>query len=364
MTTRIRYSNPTAASAQTSATPAAAFHRTISGYRATPLTDFPSLAAEFGVGHVYVKDEQNRFGLPAFKALGASWAIARIIWDAAGRAGLPTTFDELRAAAQSVPHLTLVTATDGNHGRAVARVAAMLGLRARIFVPDGVSASARDAIRSEGADLIELPEIYDDAVRAAAASVDPATDRLVQDTSWDGYTDVPQWIVDGYSTLFDEVAQQASAPADLIVIPTGVGSLLQSAVEDGRGARLLCVEPTTAACVAASLSTGHPVTVDTSAPTAMAGLNCGSLSEIAWPHLQAGVTAAVVVDDDQTAQAAAELATGGVHAGPCGAASLAGLRVAWSDPEVWGALGLTADSTIVLVSTESSLAIPSEGLTP
>ncbi|MDP3208878.1 MAG: pyridoxal-phosphate dependent enzyme, partial [Rhodoglobus sp.] len=243
MTARIQYSNPNAASAETSTAPAAEFHRTMAGYRATPLTEIPALAAELGVGYVFVKDESNRFGLPAFKALGASWASARVVWSAAGRAGLPAGFDELRVAAESVPQLTLVTATDGNHGRAVARVAALLGLGARIYVPRDTSESTCDAIRGEGAKLIELPEIYDDVVRAAAASVDPATDRLVQDTSWGGYTEVPQWIVDGYGTLFDEIAKQAPGPVDVVVIPTGVGSLLQAAVEHGRGARVLCVEP-------------------------------------------------------------------------------------------------------------------------
>lgn len=287
-----------------------------------------------GIGRLLVKDESDRFGLPAFKALGASWAIARAGWSASGRRGEPASFADLLLAAASVPGTTIVTATDGNHGRAVARIASRLGLKARVYVPDGVQVAARAAIRDEGAELIEVPAVYDDVVRLAEESVHgQRSELLVQDTSWAGYVEVPQRIVDGYGTLFAEIDEQISGEADLLVVPTGVGSLLQAAVEHGRGARVLAVEPTTAACVTASLAAGAIVTVDTSAPTTMAGLNCGTPSNIAWPHLVKGVTGAIGVTDEDARRAAAELAAGGVQAGPCGAASLAGLRLVLEDQD-------------------------------
>ncbi|MEP7025397.1 MAG: pyridoxal-phosphate dependent enzyme, partial [Actinomycetota bacterium] len=144
---------------------AAAFHHSIPDYRPTALTEVPGLASELGVARVFVKDESSRFGLPAFKALGASWAIATLL---AGRAGLtgPLTLDVLRAAAAANP-VTLMTATDGNHGRAVAHFGRLLGLDVHVFVPDVISAAAAAAITGEGAQVTEVHGSYDDTVTAA-----------------------------------------------------------------------------------------------------------------------------------------------------------------------------------------------------
>ena len=150
------------------------FHRGLAEYAPTRLVDLPALAAELGVGRVLVKDESHRLGLPAFKSLGASWAIhralrARLRSDAEGSGGSP---------------VTLVAATDGNHGRAVARFARLLGHRARIFVPDGVHPAAVQAIRDEGADVTTVPADYDEAVRTAARCAADSGGVLVQDTAW------------------------------------------------------------------------------------------------------------------------------------------------------------------------------------
>ncbi|WP_053226319.1 pyridoxal-phosphate dependent enzyme [Solirubrobacter soli] len=307
---------------------ALAFHRSIPGYAATPL-------AEVRPG-VWVKDESDRFGLPAFKVLGASWAANVAIGSQLGLTPAPT-FAELASRETDV---TLVTATDGNHGRALAWVARQLGLNARIYVAGGLPDSTIQAIRDEGADVVETGAIYDDAVRMAAAS----GDLLIQDTAWDGYEAIPRAIVTGYSTLFAEIDERLTQ--DLVVVPTGVGSLLQAALEhyrsaDGPRPAVLAVEPVTAACVTASLAAGAPVSVDTSAPTIMAGLNCGTVSSIAWPAVRDGLDAAIGVTDDETRAAMRELHATGLAAGPCGAAALAGFDAA----------GLEA-ATVVLVSTE------------
>jgi len=132
-----------------------AFHAGLPGYAPTPLAEVPALAAELKVGRVFVKDESARMGLPAFKVLGASWAVHQLL---SGRpAGGP---------------LTLVTATDGNHGRALARMARLFGQRAQVFVPGGVHPTAVAAIASEGAQVTEITGTYDDAVRLAAEAAD------------------------------------------------------------------------------------------------------------------------------------------------------------------------------------------------
>jgi diaminopropionate ammonia-lyase len=324
------------------------FHRSLPGYAPTPLAALPALAEVFDVAAVYAKDESNRLGLPAFKGLGASWAIQQA----------------LRQRRPDRP-LTIVTATDGNHGRAIARFAQQFGHRAAIFVPDGVHPAAVQAIRDEGATVTHIPGSYDDAVLAAsrAAESDSAEAILAQDMAWEGYELVPSWIVDGYATLFAELDDQLPARPDLVVVPAGVGSLLQAALTHYRSAKtsagvaVVSVEPQSAACVLASVAAGRPVTVDTGA-TSMAGLNCGTVSSLAWPAIRPGLDACVAVSDAEAADAAHELAQGGVAAGPCGAAALAALHAIHDSYERRAVLGLTAMSTVVLLVTEGAAANP------
>ena len=314
------------------------FHRALPGYGATPLVGLPDLAAELGVGRLLVKDESSRLGLPAFKVLGASWACHQVV--------------------QRQPGARLVTATDGNHGRAVARTAAQLGVAATVFVPDVMLPGTADLIAAEGAEVVRLDLGYDDAVRAAAAYAESPDRALVQDTAWEGYTEVPAWIVDGYRTLLEEVDEQLGRALDLVAVPVGVGSLAEAVVRHHRRTgsphpSVLSVEPDSAACVLASLVAGKTVAVDTAA-TVMAGLNCGTVSASAWPVLRDGCDAAVAVRDDDALRAVADLGALGVSSGPSGAATLAGVRGALSDPGRRTALDLPDDAVVVLLSTEGA----------
>ncbi|MFG2178134.1 diaminopropionate ammonia-lyase [Streptomyces abikoensis] len=339
------------------------FHASLPGYTPTRLTELPSFAAELGVGRVFVKDESSRLGLPAFKALGASWAVRRVL---DGRKADGRAADGPGAAAP----VTLVTATDGNHGRAVARMSRLFGQRAHVFVGHGVHPEAVAAIEDEGAEVTRVPGPYDEAVRRAAEAAAAPDAVLVQDTAWPGYERIPAWIVEGYATLCAEIDDRlalarAGAPG-LVAVPVGVGSLAQAVVthyrsrEDGRAPALLAVEPENAAGLAASLAAGRPVTVATGGTT-MAGLNCGTVSHLAWPVLRDGLDAAVTVTDAESARAAADLASLGVSSGPCGAASLAGVRAALTGAGADGrraTLGLGPASVLVLLSTEGPAANP------
>jgi diaminopropionate ammonia-lyase len=333
------YCNPTARqwSSSVDVRTAREFHRTLPGYAPTPLVDLPALAGELRVARVLVKDESARLGLPAFKVLGASWACTQVL--------------------ERHPGAALVTATDGNHGRAVARMAAHLGTTATVFVPQVMLEATAALIESEGADVIRVDGDYDEAVRAAAKHAAAEGDRaLVQDTAWDGYVEVPGWIVDGYATLLEEIDEALGRLPDLVAVPVGVGSLAQAVVTHYRGAlrrgtRVLTVEPDTAACVLTSLSTGQPAGVPTG-DTVMAGLNCGTVSTLAWPVLRDGCDTAVTVTDDEALRASRDLAALGVSSGPCGAAPLAGARAALHDPGRRADLDLPDDAVVVLLSTE------------
>ena len=345
------------------------FHSSMPGYRPSPLVDLPALATELAVGAMLVKDESERLGLPAFKILGASWAVNCALSKYGGYAEPATNLTDLRSRLGNPP-ITLVTATDGNHGRAVARMAHHLGLVARIYVPAGTAEKTLKAIASEGAQVVETGLRYDDVVRTAANSTANKPDEiLIQDTAWPGYEEIPQWIVDGYGTMFSEIdAQLGERVPDLIAVPTGVGSLLLAALQhrpstssghmrtsSGHRPAVLAVEPVTAACVTASLAAHAQISVDTSVPTIMAGLNCGTISTIAWPAIRDHLEAAVTVTDDQARLAMQRLHELGIPAGPSGAASLAGVRAALTDAGQRVALAIDADSVVVLISTEGSV---------
>ena len=187
------------------------FHMTMPGYAPTRLAPAPETAASLGLERLSVKLEVERFGLPSFKILGASWATCRALSRHAGLDEPVPTFGRLQSLAQRLGDLTLVAATDGNHGRAVARMARLLGLRARIFVPDDMAVARVDALAGEGAEVTIVHGDYDDAVAASAAMA--SGDALViSDTSWPGYRDVPGWVADGYGTIYVLYPQYLGVP--------------------------------------------------------------------------------------------------------------------------------------------------------
>jgi diaminopropionate ammonia-lyase len=307
---------------------ALAFHRALPGYEPTRLVVADALAAELGLDRLYVKDESRRFGLPAFKFLGASWAISQLL-------GGGSDVEQLAANARAQDIDRLTTATDGNHGRAVARMAALVGLRATIYIPAAMRPSRRDAIASEGAELVVVEQDYDEAVRRSL--LDAAGDRAcraVNDADLDGSSPVAGWVIDGYSTLFREIDEQlpADAEIDLVLLQTGVGAFAAAGVRWAarHGIVPIAVDPAGAPCIAASLEAGVPVTIETAA-TAMAGLDAGTPSAAAWPTLADGLAGAIVVDDDEADRAARDLAALGVESGESGAAGLAGLRALLED---------------------------------
>ncbi len=348
-----------------------AFHDGLPGYAATPVVDLPAVAARLGVGRVVVKDESSRLGLPSFKGLGASYAMYRVVCQRARRTILPASWDSLREVVAALGPLELVTATDGNHGRAVARFARLLGAPAHVFVPDVVTPSLVRSIEGEGARVSVVPVDYDEAVLLAAEAAEQQPGAaLVQDTAWPGYEQVPQWIVDGYSTLLAELDDQLALASHehvgrgehsrtVVVVPMGVGSLAQAVVTHYRShprsasVAVLGVEPDTAACVQTSVRAGRATSVIT-ATTIMDGLNCGTPSSLAWPSLRDGLDGVVAVSDEQAADALEALTALDVAAGPCGGATLAAASIAASVVELRESLGLTGESTVVLLNTEGA----------
>ncbi|MFG1955780.1 diaminopropionate ammonia-lyase [Micromonospora sp. NPDC048830] len=330
-----------------------AFHRAWPGYQPTPLRAAPHAAARLGVASVLVKDESSRLGLPSFKILGASWATYRALCRHLGVAESSTpVLADLRESLDSHP-LQLVAATDGNHGRAVARMAKLLGLRAHILVPHDMVPARIATLREEGAEVTVVAGGYDDAVAASAALADD-THLVISDTSWPGYMDVPAWVIDGYGTLTQEIIEQISEqnlPAPSVVAAQiGVGAFAAAMVRafSTEGIRVVGVEPTRADCVLAAAEAGDLVTIPDPQDSIMAGLNCGTGSPVAWPDVSAGMSCFAAVEDADAEEAMRLLAEDGIVSGESGAAGLAGL-LAFSDE-----LKLTADDHVLVVSTEGA----------
>lgn len=342
------------------------FHEGLAGYAPTPAVDLPAVAERLGVGRVVVKDESSRLGLPAFKGLGVSYAMYRVVCERAGRTVPPTDWDGLREVVATLGPLEFVAATDGNHGRAVARFSRLLDVPAHVFVPDVVTPSSIRAIQGEGARVSVVSEDYDKTVHLAADESQRQPGAvLIQDTSWPGYEDIPQWVVDGYSTLFAELDDQfgfgeaTERDRAVVVTPMGVGSLAQAAIvhyrshPDSASIAVLGVEPDSAACIQVSMRAGRATSVATAA-TNMDGLNCGTPSSLAWPYLRDGMDGVVAVSDEQAADAVDALDVLGVAAGPCGAATMAAACIAAATPQLRESLGMTSKSTIVLLNTEGT----------
>ena len=311
---------------------AASFHAALPVYRPTPAHDLPGLAAELGVAALTLKDESSRLGLPAFKVLGASWAVERALRE------------------QPAAH-TLVAASAGNHGRAVAHVARSRGLRCRIYLPARAAAARREAIAAEGAEVVEVDGSYEQAVARAVAD---GEDDGVLEIADVGSSGPASWVIDGYATLFAEAAEQAAF--DLLIVPVGVGSLAAAAARHGAQAHVPVVgaEPVTAACLTASLAAGEPAVVETPG-TSMAGLDCAEVSEAAWPSLRDGIRGTVTVSDPEVHAAMRDLAAAGHAIGDSGAAPLAALRALACDDACAAlrtAVALGPGSRVLLVATE------------
>ncbi len=343
------------------------FHQKLPGYRESPLIDAPGIADALGVGKVWVKDESSRFGLPAFKFLGASWAVYRVLLERMGGNVEPwQTFDDLRERFAPLKPLTLVAATDGNHGRSVARMARLLGFASHILVPREMALARIDAIKGEGADVTIVDGSYDDAVTQAAALASENT-LVISDTAWEGYTRIPRWIMEGYTTILRELDDQRAATGgtrvDLVAAQMGVGGLATAVVWHYRRPELtdhptlVGVEPLAADAILRSAQAGHMVEAPGPHTSIMAGLCCGVPSLVAWPIIAKGIDMFVAIDDEWAREAMRELAQASVVSGETGAAGLAGLLALLSGPEREQhrrLLGLTPDSHVVVISTEGA----------
>jgi diaminopropionate ammonia-lyase len=369
------FANPRAGTPGITVLPEAGFRRaraeitTWPGYVPTPLRALPEIAAAAGLGVLRLKDEAGRFGLGSFKALGGAYAVAELLADDLARRGVApaATSAELLAGrwSEATATLTVTCATDGNHGRAVAWGAQRCHCRAVIFIHEGVSAARAAAIAAYGAEIRRVPGTYDDSVRVAAAEAATNGWFVVSDTSWEGYTEVPRTIMQGYRVMADEAvtqwraAQADDAPPTHVFIQGGVGGVAAAVSVQARtvftpAPMLVVVEPDRAACLLASAELGERTSVSGDLDTLMAGLACGEPSLLAWQELDRGAAAFMAIPDDAAVATMRLLAKAGVVAGESGVAGLAGCLLAAADAAAREVLGLRKDSRVLVFSTEGA----------
>ncbi|MCM0648213.1 diaminopropionate ammonia-lyase [Clostridium swellfunianum] len=276
------------------------FHESFPEYTKTPLVNLDHLAKDLGVGGIYIKDESHRFGLNAFKVLGGSYAMAKYLAqklnkDISELSYEKLTSDEIR---KQLGEITFVTATDGNHGRGVAWTARQLKQTSVVYMPKGSSFIRLKNIQAEGAEASITDMNYDDAVRLAAENAEKHGWVVVQDTAWDGYEEIPAWIMQGYGTMASEALEQLNEMGverpTHIFVQAGVGSLAGAvqgyfaSVFGDNCPTTVIVEADEAACLykSALANDGEPRVVGGDMPTIMAGLACGEPNTIGWKVLR------------------------------------------------------------------------------
>ena len=358
---------------------ARAFHKSFPQYDRTPLTALEHMAEFLGLGRLYVKDEGYRFGLNAFKVLGGSYAMARFIAKETGRdvSELPysvLTSEELK---KEFGQATFFTATDGNHGRGVAWAANRLGQRAVVHMPKGTTKARLENIAKEGAQ-VDIQELnYDDCVRLAAReAAETPRGVIVQDTAWEGYEEIPSWIMEGYGTMAMEAGEQLKEAGEQrpthVFVQAGVGSLAGAVV--GYFANLyadnppifVVVEAQAADCLyqGAKAGDGAIRTVGGDMETIMAGLACGEPNTISWDILKNHVKVFISLPDWAAAQGMRMLAApikgdAPVTSGESGAApfgALAAIMTMEEYADLKAAIGLNETSRVLVFSTEGGTA--------
>ncbi len=345
------------------------FHKSMPGYDPTPLIKLSCLAGELGVSEILVKDESKRFDLNAFKVLGASYAMAKVIASELNPDLKNFTFKELSLHSEKINKLTFVTATDGNHGRAVAWAADKFGCKAVVFMPKGSSKARLHAIRLLGAKASILDTNYDGAVKFAEKTAEKNNWILIQDTSWPGYEDIPKYIMQGYFTLLTEImSQKKNTELTHVFVQAGVGSFAAaiSAFLCNFSEKLkpifVLVEAEGAPCFFKSMEAGDgkPHTVHGELKTIMAGLACGTPSQTAWKILKTTADAFAVCSDDVSRAGMRILGNPmgddiRIISGESGAVTLGLIYCLLHDREyedIKNKLHINADSKILLFSTE------------
>ncbi|MEM7257728.1 MAG: diaminopropionate ammonia-lyase [Pseudomonadota bacterium] len=338
------------------------------GYRETPLVSLDRLSAVLDCSAVHYKDESQRFGLGSFKALGGAYAV---LWLVAReyhkKFATAVTLGDIRRGDHGdfAGTLTITTATDGNHGRSVAWGARNAGCDCRIYIHREVSEGRKAAMEALGAEVVRIDGDYDDSVRQCAQESAENGWFVVSDTSYEGYRDVPQMVMAGYTVMAGEVLSQLTRPLTHVFIQAGVGGLAAAVCArlwmhygDARP-RIIVVESEHAACWLDSVRAGEPTAVQIDTETVMAGLSCGEVSQLAWQVMSLCADDVVTLADNDVAGAMKLFADGAmsgsaIEAGECAVPGVLSLMAICQKPELKESFGIDANSEVLVIGCEGA----------
>lgn len=351
-------------------------HESIPSYKPTALANLKDFAQKSGIKAMLVKDESTRFGEQAFKPLGGVYAIFRVICDQLGLNYRLTSLSQLlkdRQYKEAISKMTFITTTDGNHGRGVSWASGLFGAKSYVFMPKGTVPVRAENVRKAGNAKVKITNmLYDDCVKYTAKLARDNGWHLIQDTSWQGYEEIPSWIMLGYTTMvYEALRQMKSLGYDRpthVFVQAGVGSMagtVSAALKAIYGDNIpviSCVEPTEVACIYESMKAtdGKPHTSTGNNTTIMAGLNCATPCGIAWDFLRDYSDYAFAVSDDITKDGMRLLAypngnDPNVVSGESGAVTTGLVNTLLNDPEyeeMKRELSINEDSVILVFSTE------------
>ena len=322
----------------------------------SPLHSLPALARDLGVRELWLKDESERFNLGSFKALGGAYGVLRVLER------------ELGEDHHTLSHtVTVTSATDGNHGRSVAWGAKTHGCECVIYLPEHVTKRRMTEIAAFGARTVRVQGTYDEAVALADEDARRNGWHVVSDTSYEGYRQVPCWVMQGYSVMVDEILEQMPDGDRLthVFLQGGVGGLAATVcghlweLDGERRPILTVVEPEEADCLYQSAVAGEPTHASGSLQTVMGGLSCGKISPLAWTILGPGVDAFMTVGEEHVEPLMIRLSEGldgdsPVVSGESGVAGLAGLEQVASEPSLRSALKLGPHARVLTIVTEGA----------
>ena len=331
------------------------------GYKPTPLHNFSDMAKDTGVELIVYKDENPRFTLKSFKALGGAYAVANLLIQKLKENGIDANSSDLIAGTHRdfTSKITVCCATDGNHGRSVAWGAQKFGCNCEIYIHRNVSVAREKAIAKYGADVNRIKGNYDDSVRLAAEVAEKNSYTVVSDTSYEGYTDIPKDVMQGYTVMVDEALKQMDTVPTHVFLQGGVGgfpaavvSFLVESLENPP--KFVVVEPVNADCLFQSAKNGKPTAVHGELDTIMAGLACGEVSVLAWAILESYVSHFMTITDNSIPEAMKLLSNRDVPivAGESAVTGLAGFLIASNSKELREKLMINENSKILFFGTE------------
>ena len=312
-------------------------------YSPTPLIKLNKLNKELNLKNIYYKDEDKRFELKSFKALGGAFAVYNI--------------------SSKNKNIIVSTATAGNHGRSVAWGAQRLGLKCKIFISENVSESRAIAMSNLGADVIRVKGNYDDSLKECIKQSNKNNWKIVQDVSWEGYKEVPKLIMAGYTIMIKEIIDEIDSNSIThVFLQAGVGGMAAAMIAgfaklSTNIPKFIIIEPENADCVFQSIKNNTPTSVDIKKETVMGGMSCGDVSSIAWEILKNSTNFCLTIPDKAVSTAVALLADARLSdekiiAGECAVPGLIALIGSFNNQEYLNKLNLNSESNVLLFGCE------------